>query len=172
MPNMIESHEASMNPRLLHIGLSCILSAVAIAIGGYLSKNDSVSFFNSGNLFGHGLFVLFIFPVYCVSFYWLTYPFFRVQLTSVPMQQERTSGSNSRTCVIFSTVSVVFSIIGFLIPPFALIGIFSGHAATIRLRVIKSPEKGRFALAGLILGHLALGFWVLVFLLGLLGAFG
>jgi len=144
----------------------------AIAIGGYASKNDSASFLNLGNLFGHGLFVALLFPAYCVFFYWSTYPFFRVPPPSLPTQQERLPGDNSWICVVFSAISVVFSLIGFLIPPCALVGIIAGHLTRIRLRAIKSPKKGRFALAGLILGHLSLGFWVCIFFFGFLGAFG
>jgi hypothetical protein len=164
-------HSPSMNSRLFHIGLSCILSAAALAIGGYLSKNDSVSFFNLGNLFGHGLFVALVFPAYCVFFYWSTYPFFRVPTLSMPTQQECLPGDNSWMSVV-SWMSLVFSLIGFLMPPCALVGIIAGHLTRIRLRVIRSPKKGELALAGLILGHLSLGFWVFIFLCGLLGAFG
>jgi len=158
-------HSPSITSRLFHIGFSCILSAAALAIGGYLSKNDSASFFNLGNLFGHGLFVALVFPAYCVFFYWSTYPFFRVPPLSGPAQQERLPGDNS-------LMSVVLSFIGFLIPPCALVGIIAGHLTRIRLRALKSPKKGRLALTGLILGHLSLGFWVSIFLCGFLGVFG
>jgi hypothetical protein len=158
-------HSSSMNSRLFHVGLSCILSAAALAIDGYLSKNDSASFFNLGNLFGHGLFVTLVFPVYCVFFYWSSYPFFRVATLSVPAQQARLPGD-------YSWMSVAFSSVGFLIPPCALVGIIAGHLTRIRLRVIKSPKKGRLALTGLILGHLSLGLWVSIFLCGFLWACG
>jgi len=157
-----------MSSRLFHIGLSCILSAAAMAIGGYFSKDDSASFFNLRNLFGHGVFVAFVFPVYCVFFYWSSYPFFRVPALSVPTMQEQLAEDNS---VVFSLISVVFSLVGFLIPPCALVGIIAGHLTRIRLRAIKSPKKGRLALTGLILGHLSLGLWVSIFLCGFLGVF-
>ena len=158
-----------MNSRIFHIGLSFILSAAALAVGGYFSRNNSASFFNLRNLFGHGLFVLLVFPAYCVLFYWATYPFFRVPALSVPTLQEQLAEDNSG---VFSLISVVFSLIGFLIPPCALVGIIAGHLTRIRLRAIKSPKKGQLALAGLILGHLSLGFWVLIFLCAFLGVFG
>lgn len=158
-------HLPFMYWRLFHIGLSCILSGFALAIGGYLSKNNSASFFNLGNLFGHGLFVLFVFPAYCVFFYWSSYPFFRVAIPSGPVQQVRLLRDHS-------WISIVFSLIGFVIPPFALVGIVTGHLTRIRLRSINSPNKGRLALIGLILGHLTLGFWVCIFACGFLGVFG
>ncbi len=135
----------------------------------FVSTIDIRGHFNLGNLFGHGLFVALVFPAYCVSFYWLTYPFFRVPPLSVPTQQERLPGDNSW---ISSWISVVFSLIGFLIPPCALVGIFAGHLTIIRSGTVKSPKKRRLALAGLILGHFSLGFWVAIFLCGFLGVFG
>jgi len=148
-------HSPSMNSRIFHIGLSSILSAAALAIGGYLSKNDSAFFFNLGNLFGHGLFVTLFFSAYCVFFYWSSCPFFRVATLSVPAQQARLPGD-------YSWVSVVFSSVGFLILPFALVGIIAGHLTRIRLGAIKSPKEGRLALTGIILGHLSLGLWVYI----------
>ncbi len=148
-----------MNSRIFHIGLSFILSAAALAVGGYFSRNNSASLFNLRNLFGHGLFVLLVFPAYCVFFYWATYPFFRVPPPSVPTQQKRLSGVNS-------WISVFFSLIGFLIPPCALVGIITGHLTLIRLRTIKPSKQRRLAMTGLILGHLTLGFWVCLFFIG------
>lgn len=164
-------HSPSMSWRLFHIGLSCFLSVAALAIGGYLSKTDSASFFNLGNLFGHGLFVALVFPAYCVFFYWSTYPFFRVPALSVPPQQGGLAGDNSWISGAFSLISVVFSLGGFLIPPVALAGIISDHLARIRLRATGAPNRGRLALTGLILGHISLGFWVSLFLWGFLGFF-
>jgi hypothetical protein len=158
-------HSPSMNSRKFHIWVSCILSAASLAIGGYLAKDNANSFFNLENLFDHGLFVIFVFPVYCVVFYWSTYPFFRVSTVSLTVYQEHLPRDNSWP-------SVVFSLMGFMIPPFALIGIIAGHLTRIRLRVIKSSKKVRVALTGLILGHLFLGFWVSIFLCGFLGVFG
>lgn len=154
-------HSPSINARRLHITFSLILSSAALAIGGYISKNDSASFFNLGNLFGHGLFVIFLFPIYCVFFYWASYPFFRVPKLYLPTHQARLPGDNS-------WISVVLSLVGFLIPPFALVGIIAGHLTLIRLRTTKSARKGRLALTGLILGHITLGLWVCIFLTGFL----
>jgi hypothetical protein len=112
-------------------------------------------------LFGHGLFIAFVFPTYCIFFYWSSYPFFQVATPSTPAQQIRLPGN-------YSWISVVFSSAGFLIPPCAMVGIIAGHLTRIGLKASKSPKKGRLALTGLILGHLSLGLWVCIFLCGFL----
>ncbi len=152
-------HSPYMSSRKFHIWVSCILSVASLAIGGYLAKDDTNSFFNFGNLFGHGVFVAMVFPAYCVVFYWLTYPFFRVSLVSLSAQREFLPRDNS-------WLSVVLSVIGFMIPPFALVGIIAGHLTLIRLRAVNSLKKGRLALTGMILGHFTLGFWPVFLLLG------
>jgi hypothetical protein len=148
-----------MNSRKFHIWVSCVLSVAFVAIGGYLAKDDPNSFFNLGNLFGHGLFVISVLPSYCAVFYWLTYPFFRVSTVFLSVQEEFLPRDNSWQ-------SVVVSLIGFMIPPFALIGIIAGHLTCIRLKAVNSTKKRRLALTGMILGHITLGFWPVFLLLG------